>query len=743
MPTALRDLVERTIRDSLPELASELGNGGSGNGGGDEEGHEDEHGEGGEAPLSPTELALEAEFVGLGFRKGHVLKALAYARTSSSSSSSSPNPQALRHSVLSNLHLLVPESDLPPSFRDSRPADATIRNATSRDSESLGRMWRAEKVSKEVGVPVEWVEEEIKGLRGAAGGEEGGEKGKEERERDEADLEGKVVDLLVRRLMDDGGGSDTIDVEERQKLGEEELKQWWTTAPSLSPSEQEELSDRRKDELLGLEGLYGNRFRHTPDGSGVEIAIFATPKKGVNPSARLDIVTLRVLFHPSSLYPSPSEAPTPAHLPTFFVSSPTLPPYIRLHLLHLSASQFLPSSPSGGTPTELAEAGYGGVIAELVAFLEDTIRGVIENPPDARGVMDRLEAPEKKRARAAQDEAERAKGGRTVKSQQQGGRRRAGGRREPSREEHEKLKREFERLQGTEGWRKMREQRMRLPAWGMKEEIVELVRKSRVVIVCGETGSGKTTQGAPRLFSLSLSLALFRLPRPFEQHLTSPLFPPRPFPVPAFILEDAILRGEGASTSLVITQPRRVSAIGVASRVANERCEDVNSSAGNGLVGYAIRGERRAGPGCRALFCTTGVVLARLSRGGDPDLEGISHIFIDEVRPVPYFLLRNVAQSTWTSSLMLLRTGPRALRRLRLPPARVGRLLEAESEAQGHSRTAFSLSPSPSRILTPRAYADVGYDQPGAVLKLLRRRALYRDPRVRPLLSPSPPLPPS
>lgn len=101
--------------------------------------------------------------------------------------------------------------------------------------------------------------------------------------------------------------------------------------------------------------------------------------------------------------------------------------------------------------------------------------------------------------------------------------------------------------------------------------------------------------------------------------------------VPAFVLEDAIVNSLGASTSIVVTQPRRVSAIGVASRVANERCEDVNSATARGLVGYAIRGERKASRDCRALFCTTGVVLARLSRGGDPDLEGVSHIFIDEV----------------------------------------------------------------------------------------------------------------
>jgi HrpA-like RNA helicase len=46
-------------------------------------------------------------------------------------------------------------------------------------------------------------------------------------------------------------------------------------------------------------------------------------------------------------------------------------------------------------------------------------------------------------------------------------------------------------------------------------------------------------------------------------------------------------------------------------------------------VGYAIRGERRAGPETKLLFCTTGVVLRRLG-SGDPDLEGVSHVVVDE-----------------------------------------------------------------------------------------------------------------
>ncbi|GAA5974236.1 hypothetical protein JCM11641_003345 [Rhodosporidiobolus odoratus] len=588
MPTALRDLVERTIRDSLPDLENEMNCAGSGGGGDDHAASSHSHGNHGDGstPFSPQEQALQAEFLSLGFRPGHVFRALAYSRTSASNARL--NPATLRHDLLTNLHLLVPESDLPPAFREARPADATIRNATSHDSEALGRMWRAERVAMEIGVGVEWVEREFRELSAVAG------------EGQEGDVEGATVDVLVRRLVsaDETGQEEG----EREKLGEEEWRKWFRQAEGakeFSTEEKEELMQRRDDELLALEGLFGSRFVRTKE--GVEIAI-PTTTNGVGrgkASAAIEALSLRVLFHPSSRYPSPSAPGEPAHLPTFYLSSTSLPPYIRLHLLTLLSSSFLPSSPSsenGGTWLDLVEGGYGGVVAEMVAFLEEHARGVIDNPPDAREVLDRLRSPSE---RASASLASNLAGQRMTKSASSGPQRGGGRkRREPTPEEHVALKRQFEELQRTEGYQRMLEQRKRLPAWGMKERIVELIRKERVVIVCGETGSGKTTQ------------------------------------VPAFVLEDAILRSTGASTSLVITQPRRVSAIGVSSRVAAERCEALSPGSQpspNNLVGYAIRGERRAAQGCRALFCTTGVVLARLGRGGDPDLQSVSHIFIDEV----------------------------------------------------------------------------------------------------------------
>lgn len=75
---------------------------------------------------------------------------------------------------------------------------------------------------------------------------------------------------------------------------------------------------------------------------------------------------------------------------------------------------------------------------------------------------------------------------------------------------------------------------------------------------------------------------------------------------------------------IICTQPRRISAMGVAARVAEERGEEVG-----GTIGYSIRLETKAGPGTQLLFCTTGVLLRRMET--DPLLETVSHVFIDEV----------------------------------------------------------------------------------------------------------------
>ncbi|KAF7337468.1 p-loop containing nucleoside triphosphate hydrolase protein [Mycena sanguinolenta] len=148
------------------------------------------------------------------------------------------------------------------------------------------------------------------------------------------------------------------------------------------------------------------------------------------------------------------------------------------------------------------------------------------------------------------------------------------------------IKQDFEDLCRDNKYKEMLSSRQKLPAFTARDEFLNLLDKNRVVVVVGETGCGKTTQ------------------------------------LPQFILDSLIMSNVGSTASIIVTQPRRLSAISVAARVSAERIED-------GSVGYAIRGESKQGANTKLLFCTTGVVLRRLGSGDS--LEHISHIVVDEV----------------------------------------------------------------------------------------------------------------
>jgi len=82
-----------------------------------------------------------------------------------------------------------------------------------------------------------------------------------------------------------------------------------------------------------------------------------------------------------------------------------------------------------------------------------------------------------------------------------------------------------------------------------------------------------------------------------------------------FLIEDAIKRGQGGRVSVVCTQPRRISTLSLAQRVAAEQCDRLG-----GLVGYKVRLESCTSPTTR---------LRRLLV--DTELADVTHVIIDEV----------------------------------------------------------------------------------------------------------------
>uniref|UniRef100_A0A663N437 ATP-dependent RNA helicase DHX29 n=1 Tax=Athene cunicularia TaxID=194338 RepID=A0A663N437_ATHCN len=151
----------------------------------------------------------------------------------------------------------------------------------------------------------------------------------------------------------------------------------------------------------------------------------------------------------------------------------------------------------------------------------------------------------------------------------------------------------FKKLQSSSRYQRFLKERQELPVFKHRYSIVETLKKHRVVVVAGETGSGKSTQ------------------------------------VPHFLLEDLLLDEGSNKCNIVCTQPRRISAVSLATRV----CEELGCESGpggkNSLCGYQIRMESRTGEATRLLYCTTGVLLRKLQEDGL--LSSISHVIVDEV----------------------------------------------------------------------------------------------------------------
>jgi ATP-dependent helicase HrpA len=126
-----------------------------------------------------------------------------------------------------------------------------------------------------------------------------------------------------------------------------------------------------------------------------------------------------------------------------------------------------------------------------------------------------------------------------------------------------------------------------LPVSARREDIARAIQENQVVIVAGETGSGKTTQ------------------------------------LPKIVLE----LGRGRAGQVGHTQPRRIAARSVAERI-NEELNGAGAQTLGGIVGYQVRFTDESSDETLVKVMTDGILLAQIQR--DPELRAYDTLIIDE-----------------------------------------------------------------------------------------------------------------
>jgi HrpA-like RNA helicase len=352
--------------------------------------------------------------------------------------------------------------------------------------------------------------------------------------------EAKAAAYLQARLLRPTEDEEDI----AQALSELSIGGSWEDEMDVDPWDEEQAS---------LEAIYGDLFeRPSPHVCRIQLDVKQQGKR----------LLLQVRRPPG---------PYPAVLPLISFEAP-IPSYIRLSIIRQALVH--------------AEENFIGapMIFDIVDWIQQNAAAIFKNPGRLADVSPGLAAADQ----TASEHLQR---------KERGLRARKNITWEPGTPASQAILSQWQAKQGTPALERMMKVRQGLPAWRLRDAIVQTVEYNQVTIISGETGSGKSTQSVQ------------------------------------FVLDDLIQRGLGAVANIICTQPRRISALGLADRVADERCSQVGTE-----IGYAIRGESKQKPGVTKItFVTTGVLLRRLqTSGGSADdvvaaLADVSHVVVDEV----------------------------------------------------------------------------------------------------------------
>ena len=146
--------------------------------------------------------------------------------------------------------------------------------------------------------------------------------------------------------------------------------------------------------------------------------------------------------------------------------------------------------------------------------------------------------------------------------------------------------------------------RKSLPVWSLAQDVRQGLREKDVMLLVGETGSGKSTQ-VPQILS------------------TESWCSPR-----SVTLENP-KKTVSVGGCIAITEPRRVAAITLARRVAEEMGTPLGSSSPASKVGYSVRFDNSTSPCTKIKFLSEGMLLQEMLR--DPWLKSYSAVIVDEV----------------------------------------------------------------------------------------------------------------